>query len=83
MSAPFPPPAAAPGNDHTRLWGVLGIVVGMLCCGILGVIFGVLSIQNAKRCGRSPTLGWIAVVLSALNIVASAVLAATGRYPGR
>ncbi|MEV1288509.1 hypothetical protein [Micromonospora sp. NPDC049679] len=81
MSAPYPPPAAAPGNDRTTLWGVLGIVVGLLC-GILGIVFGYLSIRDARRCGRSPVLGWVAIAVSVVNVVASAVLRATGRYPG-
>lgn len=75
------PPPVAPGRDRTTLWGVLGIVVG-LCCGPLGVVFGVLSLMNARRVGRQPTLGIIAIVLSALTIVGNIVANANGAYRG-
>jgi predicted lipid-binding transport protein (Tim44 family) len=87
MNPPPPPgqmpPAAAPmGRDRTELWGWLGIVIGLLCCGLLGVVFGVLSIQDARRFGKSPILGWIAIGAGALNILTSAILTASGNYPG-
>ncbi|SCL39974.1 hypothetical protein GA0070624_6754 [Micromonospora rhizosphaerae] len=80
MNAPYPPPPPppAPGKDRTTLWGVLGIVVGLLCCGILGIVFGYLSIRDAKRFGKSPTLGYVAIALSVINIIASAIWRATG-----
>ena len=81
MSTAYPPPVAA-GKDRTTLWGVLGIVIGLLCCGILGILFGYLSVRDAKRYGGSPMLGYVAIALSVLNILVSAGLQATGRYPG-
>lgn len=63
------------------LWGVLGIVVGLLCCGILGIVFGYLSIRDARRHGQSPVLGWLAIAFGVINIIGSAVLRATGNYP--
>lgn len=83
MTAPYPPPAAGPpGRDRTTLWGVLGIVIGLLCCGILGVLFGYLSIRDARRFNNSPVLGWVAIVLSLINIIVSFILSVTGNYPG-
>jgi CDP-diglyceride synthetase len=74
------PPAAAPaGNDKTTLWGVLGIVVGLLCCGLLGIVFGVLSMNEAKKAGKPKTLGIIAIVLSVLNIIGSIIYSVTMR----
>ncbi|SCL13644.1 hypothetical protein [Micromonospora inyonensis] len=82
MSAPYaPPPPSAAGKDRTTLWGVLGIVLGLLCCGILGIVFGWLSIRDARRYGQSQVLGWLAIALSVINIIGSAVLRATGNYP--
>jgi purine-cytosine permease-like protein len=80
---PQPPyqPAGAGGRDRTTMWGVLGIVVGLICCGILGIVFGALSIRDARRYGRSQALGWVAIVLSILGIVGNGVLTATGNYP--
>jgi putative Ca2+/H+ antiporter (TMEM165/GDT1 family) len=68
LTAPYPPPAAA-GSDKTTLWGVLGIVLGLICCPILGVVFGVLSMQEAKKAGKPNTLAIIAFVASAINVV--------------
>ncbi|WP_347405329.1 hypothetical protein [Asanoa sp. WMMD1127] len=64
------------------MWGWLGIVIGLICCGILGILFGVLSIRDARRFGKSQTIGWVAIVLSVVNIVASLVLNFTRQYPG-
>jgi hypothetical protein len=82
VTAPYPPPAASAGNDRTTLWGVLGIVIGLICCGILGIVFGALSVRDAKRSGKSPVLGYVAIALGVLNLVGSLALRATGNYPG-
>jgi amino acid transporter len=69
LTAPYPPPAATPaGNDKTTLWGVLGIVIGLLCCPIVGVVFGVLSINEAKKAGKPNTLGIVAIVASVIGV---------------
>ena len=81
MNAPYPlpPPPPAAGRDRTTLWGVLGIVLGLICCGILGIIFGYLSIRDAKRFGKSPVLGYVAIALSVINIIGNAIWRASGR----
>ncbi|MFG1950110.1 DUF4190 domain-containing protein [Micromonospora sp. NPDC048830] len=83
MNAPYPPPPppAAAGRDRTTLWGVLGIVLGLLCCGVLGIIFGYLSIRDAKRYGKSPVLGYLAIAFGVINIIASVILRAGGNHP--
>ncbi|WFE57949.1 DUF4190 domain-containing protein [Micromonospora sp. WMMD712] len=82
MNAPYPPPPAqAGGRDRTTLWGVLGIILGLLCCGILGIIFGYLSIRDARRYGQSPVLGYLAIAFGVINIIGSAILRASGNYP--
>ncbi|WP_442934101.1 hypothetical protein [Micromonospora sp. CPCC 205561] len=63
------------------LWGVLGIVLGVLCCGILGIVFGYLSLREARRSGRSPVLGYLAIALGVLNIIGSGFLWAGGDHP--
>lgn len=67
MTAPGAPAAA--GNDKTTLFGVLGLIIGLICCGPAGIVLGILSINQAKQYGNSPTLGWIAVIVSAIGIV--------------
>ena len=75
---PGPPAPAAAGNDKTTLWGVLGIVIGLLCCSPAGIVFGILSINEAKKAGKPQTLGIVAVVLSALSLVVGIILGVTG-----
>jgi hypothetical protein len=79
LSAPYPPPAAAPADDKTTLWGVLGIVFS-LCCPLLGIVFAVLAMQAAKKAGKPPTLAYIAFGIAALNILLNIIVAATGGY---
>ena len=74
------PPAAAPaGNDKTTLWGVLGIVIGLICCAPAGIVFGVLSMNEAKKVGKPTTLGIIAIAVSVLYIVVGIVYYAAFR----
>ncbi|MFU8871876.1 DUF4190 domain-containing protein [Micromonospora sp. SL4-19] len=82
MNAPYPPPPPRPaaGRDRTILWGVLGIVFGLLCYGILGIVFGYLSIRNARRFGRSQLLGWLGIAFGVINIIASAIIRTRGHY---
>lgn len=75
-------PAPRSGTNRTIMWGVLGIIVGLLCCGVLGIIFGALSLRDAGRYGGDKILGYLAIAAGILNIVASGTLTATGNYPG-
>ena len=79
MTGPYPPPAATPANDKTTLWGVLGIVFAF-CCSPLGILFGVLALNEAKKAGKPPTLGWIAIILSAVLLVLGIILNVTGAF---
>ncbi|GGM22105.1 MULTISPECIES: hypothetical protein [Micromonospora] len=82
MNAPYAPPPPAPaGRDRTMLYGILGIVLGLICCGILGIVLGYLSIRDAKRFGQSPVLGYLAIAFGVINIIGSGILRATGNYP--
>ncbi len=60
------------GKDNTNLFGWIGIIGG-LCCGLIGIIFGTLSILQAKKWGNSPVLGYIAIAVALVNIVAGAI----------
>lgn len=80
MTAPYPPPAAD-RPDRTTLYGVLGLVIGLLCCGIVGIVLGYLSIREARQHNTSPVLGWVAIVLSVVNIIVNGILGATDNSP--
>ena len=64
-----PPPGAVPASDRTTLWGVLGIITGLLCCWALGVVFGVLSLNEAKKRGKPPTLAYLSFAAAAVNLI--------------
>ncbi|WP_435823241.1 DUF4190 domain-containing protein [Catellatospora citrea] len=72
---PGPPPYGTPsgmpgkGGDRVTLYGVLGIVLGLCCCGLIGLILGWLSVQEAKKVGKKPTLGYIAMAVGVIGII--------------
>lgn len=81
---PVPPPGqpgqpygAVPANDKTTLWGVLGIIFG-LCCWPLGLVFAFLSLQEAKRAGKPPTLAYVGFGIAAVVLVLNIIALATG-----
>ncbi len=64
----YTPQPAAPANDRTTLFGVIGII-GAICCFPVGIVFGILAIMQAKRSGKPPTLGYIAIGLCAVLVI--------------
>ncbi|GGQ65962.1 DUF4190 domain-containing protein [Couchioplanes azureus] len=72
-------PPAAPGNDKTTLWGVLGIVFAF-CCMPLAVVFSVLSLMEAKKYGKEPTLAYVGFGLAALLLVVNIIGFALGWF---
>ena len=76
-----PPQPAAAGNDKTTLWGVLGIVFAF-CCAPLGIVFGILSLLEARKVGKQPTLAYVAFGITALFIVLNIIGFSTGAYDG-
>jgi hypothetical protein len=69
---PPPPPPAASGTDRTTLFGVLGIVLSV-CCGIIGLIFAILSLTQSRKYGSSPVLGYVGIAIAALNVIGGIV----------
>jgi hypothetical protein len=63
---PQPVPA---GKDNTTLFGVLGIVIGLICCWPLGLVFSILSHMQANKNGKPATLAIIGYVCVALGLV--------------
>ncbi len=64
------PPGVSTGqNDHTQLYGIIGMIVGLICCPIVGIVFGILSIRDARRFSNSPTLGYVAIGLSIVGFI--------------
>jgi hypothetical protein len=83
LTTPIPPAAAPAGNDKTTLWGVLGIVFALpFCCWPLGVVFAVLSMLEAKKAGKPPTLAYVAFGIAALSLLISIVAIVSGALSG-
>jgi len=66
-------PPAVPAGDRTRLYGVLGII-GAVGCQIAGIIFGFLCITESRKAGKSPVLGYVAIVLSVVCAIGLAIM---------
>jgi hypothetical protein len=62
-------------KDRTELFGWIGIVVGFICCPIVGLILGALSIRDAKASGKSPVLGYIAIAASLVSAIVGGIWA--------
>jgi len=75
----YAPPPAAAANDKTTLWGVLGII-GAVCCWPLGVVFAILSLLEARKYGKQPTLAYVTFGILALFLIIDIILFATGRF---
>jgi hypothetical protein len=75
MVAPGAPAAA--GNDKSTLFGVLGLIIGLICCSPAGIVLGALSINQAKKYGSSPTLGYVALIVSIVALVFGVIYGAT------
>ena len=75
-------PGALPSRDNVQLYGVLGIVTAVLCCPLLGILFGYLSIQDAKKLGKDETIGkvalWLGIGILALSVVSGILFACLG-----
>jgi hypothetical protein len=72
---PGPPMGAVPASDRTTLFGVLGLVIGLLCCSPAGIVLGVLSVQQANKSGKPPTLGYVAIAVSVVAMIGGIVYA--------
>lgn len=68
MTAPGAPAAPA-GSDKTTLFGVLGIIIGLICCWPVGLVFAILSLNQSKKHGSSPTIAYVAFAACAINLI--------------
>jgi hypothetical protein len=73
VTSPYTQPAA-PANDRTTLWGVLGII-GAFCCWPLGVLFAILCLLEARKSGKSPTLAYVTFAIVAVGLVVNIIVA--------
>lgn len=76
----YSPEPVSPANDRTTVYGVVGII-GAICCLPVGIILGILAVREAKRTGKPPTLGYIALIVSAISLVWTIIAFASGIGP--
>ena len=75
---PYGQPQPA-GNDRTQLWGILALVFTIIpCCLLVGIIFAILQIVEARKWGKSPTMGYAAIGIAAFWIIVNIILTVTG-----
>jgi hypothetical protein len=82
-----PMPGAVPGTNKKAIWSLVTGILGLLCCGLLGIASIILG-QGAKReietsgqGGRGmATAGVVLGVIALVWMVISIILAATGNF---
>ena len=56
-------------KDNAQLYGIIGVIAAFICCPPLGILFGWMSMTEAKKLGRDDTLGkvafWAGIVVTA------------------
>ena len=76
--------AAPPAKNNTQLFGILGIVFAVVCCPLLGVLFGWLSMNEAKKTGSDDTLGkvgfWLGIAFTAIAVVSVIIAGCAGAF---
>lgn len=72
MAYPGQQPVAS-GNDRTTLWGVLSII-GAFCCWPLGLLFAILSLMEARKYGKQPTLAYVAFGVLVIGLIVNIIV---------
>lgn len=77
-------PAPAGQKNNTQLFGILGIVFAVVCCPLLGILFGWLSMNEARKTGSDETLGkigfWLGIAFTAVAVVSVIIAACAGAF---
>ncbi|MEU8077563.1 hypothetical protein AB0B31_19175 [Catellatospora citrea] len=80
------PPASGGGKDLAMIYGIIGIVVAVFCCAPLGILFGWLSMKEARERGADQTLGkvafWLGIAFTALAVIGVILACVAGAFSG-
>ncbi|MEU8000078.1 hypothetical protein AB0B66_02715 [Catellatospora sp. NPDC049111] len=97
LNPPPPPPPPPPpygvtpapgggGKDMPLIYGIIGIVTAVFCCAPLGILFGWLSMKEARERGTDQTLGkvafWLGIAFTALQVIAGILACVAGAFSG-
>jgi hypothetical protein len=77
---PYGQPAAQ--NNTAQTLGIIGIIVGVLCCSPAGIVLGYLSMKKARENGQSTTLGKVAIIVSVVALVIGLIVGLAGGLSG-
>jgi hypothetical protein len=82
-----PPPGAQPAQparDNVTLFGVIGIIAAFICCPPLGILFGYLSMQEARKLGKDQVIGkvafWAGIIMTALAVLGTILSICLGGF---
>lgn len=85
----FQPPFNQPPEDNegksAKTFGIVGLIISIVCCQVLGVVFGIIAVVKAGNSRRAlgietgdaslgKILGIIAIVLGVISVVSSIAL---------
>jgi hypothetical protein len=78
--------AQQPERNNTQLFGILAIVLAIVCCPLLGILFGWLSMKEAKKFGSDDILGkvgfWLGIAFTALWVAGALIALCAGGMSG-
>lgn len=67
-----------------QLYGILGIVLAVVCCPPLGILFGYLSMRDARKLGKDDTLGkvgfWLGIAMTAIGVIGAVLAVCLGGF---
>ena len=82
-----PMPGAVPGTNKKAIWSLVTGIIGLLCCGLLGIASIILGQQAKKEIAASgesgggmATAGVVLGVIALVWMVISIILSATGNF---
>jgi hypothetical protein len=67
MPQPDPGPYGATPPPNPRVVGILGAVIGPLCCPVGGFGLGLYSLIQSKKHGGSPVWGGLAIIANVVS----------------
>lgn len=74
-------------RDNAQLYGIIGVIAAFICCPPLGILFGWMSMTEARKLGKDDTLGkvafWAGIVVTAGWIVGGVLTACLGGFSSR
>ncbi|WP_036563462.1 DUF4190 domain-containing protein [Nocardioides halotolerans] len=82
-----PMPGAVPGTNKKAIWSLVTGILGLLCCGLIGIAAIILGQQAKKEIATTreggsgmATAGFVLGIVALIWMVISIILSATGNF---